>query len=101
MLDDFCSRANEFHQFSVSKVNLPIFYLNAINLGYNTTKKSANFLKLSIITTRLYLGKFKKEGLLTSRIDKNSKHKQLIYLLTGKGKENLKHYKKLIKNEKY
>lgn len=78
----------------------PFKYLNAVLVGYNTTRKSADFLDLSIITTRSYLAKLKKAGYLATKINKENKYKELVYSLTKKGKSLFIFYKKVMANEK-
>lgn len=82
-----------------AKGTIPSRYLKAVSLGFNTTRKSASSLGLSIIATRSYLAKLKKEGYLTAKINNANKYKQLLYSLTEKGENNLNFYKKVMANE--
>ncbi len=66
-------------------------YLEAVANHANTTQKSSHLLKRSIITTRFFLSKLKKEGYLKSSIQRN----QNIYHLTAKGLHTFKFYNNL------
>ena len=73
--------------FLKSKRNLRYKYLEAIKNKKNTSKKIANSLNLSIITTRFYLSKFRKEKYVRSYLA--NKSNRFIYRLTTKGKKEL------------
>lgn len=74
-------------------------YLEAISLNQNTTIKSAKFTKLSVITTRFYLSKLKKEGFLNAKINKDFYYQKSYYLIK-KGKKLLDFFKSLEKEIK-
>ncbi len=94
-------RKNKFlNAFIGFKGNRSFIYLNAVSLGYRNTRRSAQFLNLSIVTTRHYLAKLKKGGYLKTKINKENKYKQLIYSLTKKGEKLLSFYQKVMGYEK-
>ncbi|MFH1978124.1 MAG: hypothetical protein ABIJ92_02265 [Candidatus Aenigmatarchaeota archaeon] len=69
-------------------------YLDSVNNGFNTSLGSAKFLRLSQITTRMFLTRLEEENYLKAKIDKNH-YRQKIYSFTNKGKEELDFYKSL------
>ena len=71
-------------------------YLKAVNNGFKTSKEVAKALNLSIITTRFYLSRLRKEKYLIGKvIDKKGK---IYHSLTKKGIDKLNFYQ-LLENE--
>lgn len=67
-------------------------YLKAIDNGFKTSRDVAKTLNLSIITTRFYLSKLRKEGYLVGKVRDKGK---IYYSLTQKGLDKLKFYRML------
>ena len=68
-------------------------YLKSIQLGYNTTRSCAEYLGLSVITTRAYFKRLRMNKYLN--VFKVRKFKQIVYALTNKGLNNLLFFDKI------
>jgi len=87
--------------FLNNKKDILYKYLKAVNNGFKTSKEVAKNLNLSIITTRFYLSKLRKEKYLIGKVvDKGGK---IFHSLTQKGIDKLNFYQLLeseLKGEK-
>jgi len=70
-------------------------YLKSISNGFGDSVSLSKRLNLSVITTRFYLSKLRKEGYLN--IKKLGNHNKILYKLTKGGKKEFAFYKNLEK----